>query len=445
MLGDESSMQSQVSEISPVLVEVKVEVPWDRVQKDLQSTYTKLARTARVRGFRPGKVPLNVVKQLFKKQVQAEVAGSLIEQGLMSAVEQHDIAIVAQPELSDAAEIKDGSPFEFRARIEVRPQIERVVFEGLEVFRDLDEVTDAQVDERIAQLREQNADVQEPDPMRPAQKGDQLVIDYEVTVDGEPKPDMAASARPVELGSGRLLEQFEAGLLGTQPGESKDITVTFSDDASAEELRGKTAVFKVQVKELREKVLPELDDEFAKDVGDYEGLDALRVQLRKDLEEEAKRRSESSIKDQIVSALVEKNEVPVPPSLVQQQKQQMTRELITLMQITGQQPGALGELLSGMEQRAERRVKAGILLGALARQEKIEVSEADVEAKLAEIAESSGKHIAKVRVDYQGERRESLEGQLLESKLMAMLMERVNLKDGHPPATEPSTEGSEQG
>jgi trigger factor len=434
-------MQSQVSEISPVLVEVKVEVPWDRVQKDLNSTYSKLARTARVRGFRPGKVPLNVVKQLFKKQVQAEVAGSLIEQGLMSAVEEHDIAIVAQPEINDAAEITDGSPFEFRARIEVRPTVERVDVDGLEVFRDLDDVTDEQVDERIADLREQNADLQEPDPMRPAQKGDQLTIDYEVSVDGEPKPDMTATARPVELGSGRLLEAFEDGLLGTQPGDAKDITVAFPDDASAEELRGKNAIFSVQVKELREKILPDLDDEFAKDVGEYENLEALRAQLRKDLVAEAEKRSESSIRDQIINALVDKNDVPVPPTLVQQQKQQMTRELITLMQITGQQPGAIGELLAGMDARAERRVKAGLLLGALARQEKIEVGEADVEAKLAEIAESSGKHIAKVRVDYQGERRDSLEGQLLESKLMAMLKDRMTVKDGHPPKTDAEEQG----
>jgi trigger factor len=429
-------MQSQVSEISPVLVEVKVEVPWDRVQKDLHTTYSKLARTARVRGFRPGKVPLNVVKQLFKKQVQAEVAGSLIEQGLMSAVEEHSIAIVAQPEVSDTAEITDGTPFAFSARIEVRPQIERVAFDGIEIYRDLDEVTDEAVRERVEQLREQNADVQEPEPMRPAQKGDQLVIDYEVTIDGEPKPDMSATARPVELGSGRLLEPFEAGLLGTQPGDTKEIPVTFPDDAATEELRGKEAVFKVTVKELREKILPELDDEFAKDVGDYESLAQLEAKLREDLTSEAERRSETSIRDQIVSALVEKNDVPVPPSMVKQQQQQMTRELITLMQITGQQPGAIGELLAGMEPRAERRVKAGILLGALARQEKIEVGDADVEAKLAEIAESSGKHIAKVRVDYQGERRENLEGQLLEEKLMAMLKERVLLKDGRPPSTE---------
>jgi trigger factor len=429
-------MQSQVSEISPVLVEVKVEVPWDRVSKDLESSFSKLARSAHVKGFRPGKVPLHVVKQLFKRQVHAEVAGSLVEQGLMTAVQKHEIAIVAQPQVNEAPEIKAGTPFEFKARIEVRPTIDKVALDGIEIFRDFKPVTDEQVMERIESLREQNADIQEPDPMRPAKKGDQLTIDYEVTVDGEKKPDMAATARTVDLGSGRLLEAFEAGLLGTSPGDSKQIPVEFPEDASSEELRGKTVVFDVAVKELRERVLPDIDDEFAKDVGDYEGLAQLKDTLRKELEEEAERRSETSIRDQIVDAVVEKNDTPVPPSLVQQQQQQMMREVITLMQITGQQPGQMGDFIKGMEQRAERRVKAGILLGAVARQENIEVAEADIEAKLAEIAASSGKHIAKVRVEYQGERRESLESQLLEGKLMAMLKERVTIKEGHPPEKE---------
>lgn len=426
-------MQSQVSEISPVLVEVKVEVPWDRVSKDLESSFSKLARTAHVKGFRPGKVPLQVVKKLFKRQVQAEVAGALIEQGLISAVQKHEIAIVSQPQVDEAPEIKDGTPFEFKARIEVRPNIEKVAIDGIEIFRDYRPVTDEQVNERIERLREQNADIQEPDPMRPAKKGDQLTIDYEVSIDGEKKPELSATGRPVELGSGRLLEAFEAGLLGTKPDDTKEIPVEFPADASNEELRGKTAVFHVVVKELRERILPEIDDEFAKDVGDYEGLAQLKETLRKELEAEAERRSEASIRDQIVNAVVEKNDVPVPPSLVQQQTQQMMREMITLMQITGQQPGQMGDFLKGMEQRAERRVKAGILLGAVARQEKIEVGAADVDAKLAEIAESSGKHIAKVRAEYQGEKRESLESQLLEGKLMAMLKERVTIKEGHPP------------
>ncbi len=426
-------MQSQVSEISPVLVEVKVEVPWDRVEKDLKSSFDKLARTAHVKGFRPGKAPLHVVKQLFRRQVHAEVAGTLIEQGLMSAVQKHEIQIVAQPQVREAPEIKDGTPFEFKAQIEVRPTIEKVVLDGIEVFRDYRPVTDELVDERIEKLREQNADLVEPEPMRPAQKGDQLTIDYEVSVAGEKKPEMAATGRTVDLGSGRLLEAFEAGLLGTKPDDTKDITVEFPEDASNEELRGKTVVFHVSVKELRERVLPDVDDEFAKDVGDYESLAKLKETISKELADEAERRSESSVRDQIVDAVVAKNDIPVPPSLVQQQQQQMMREIITLMQITGQQPGQMGEFLKDMEKRAERRVKAGILLGALARQEKIEVGEADVEAKLAEIAQSSGKHIAKVRVEYQGERRESLESQLLETKLMAMLKERVTIKDGHPP------------
>lgn len=426
-------MQSQVSEISPVLVEVKVEVPWDQVSKDLESRFGKLARTAHVKGFRPGRVPVPVVRKLFKRQVQAEVAGSLIEQGLISAVQKHEIAMVSQPQVDEVPDIQQGAPFEFKARIEVHPKIEKVSIEGIEVFRDYRPVTDEQVMERIEQLREQNADLQEPEPMRPAQKGDQLTIDYEVSIEGEKKPDLGSTGHSVDLGSGLLLEGFEAGLMGTTPGEAKDVTVQFPDDSGPEELRGRAGVFHVVVKELRERLLPEIDDEFAKDVGDYEGLEQLKETLRKELEAEAERRAETSVREQMVNAVVEKNDIPVPPSLLQQQQQQLVREVLTLMQMTGQQPGSMGDFLKGLEHRAERRVKAGILLGALARQENIEVTPADIDAKLAELADSSGKHIAKIRADFQGERRESLESQLLEGKLMAMLKERVTIKEGNPP------------
>ncbi len=424
-------MESQVSEISPVKVEVSVEIPWDDVKKDLDATYKQLGKSARVRGFRPGKVPRNVLRQVYGRQVNGEVVAQLVEKGLLHAVESHDLQIVAQPEMTDQPEIEKGKPLTFKATVEIRPNLESVNMEGLEVSRTKVDISDEAVNEEVERLRRENADVQVPEPMRPSKAGDELMIDYSVSVDGEQKPDMSAEGRPVELGADQLIEEFEKGLLGLQPGDETTIDITFPEDHGDETLRGKTATFAITVKELREKLLPELDDEFAKDCGDYATLLELRLKIRERLEKQAEQRAESEIREKVIDKLVEINDVPAPPSMVKQEEQRMLYELVQLMQMTGGAGPDLGDdFQKNMAERAEKKVKAAILLGAVARTEKIEVSDADVDAKLGEIAEQTGKHIAKVRVEYQGERRDALQNQLMEDKLIEYLLSKAKIVEG---------------
>ncbi len=436
-------MESSVNEISSVLVEVKVEVPWDVVQKDLESNFKKLTRTARIKGFRPGKAPAKIIRKLYSKQVKAEVAGALIEKGLLNAVEKHELHVVAQPEVEEPT-ITDGEAMTFTAKIEVRPKVSSVDFKGLELYRSSTEIEESAIDEEVERLREMNAEIQVPDPMRPAKAGDQLLFSYEVSIDGEAKPEMASENRPAELGTGNLLPEFEEGLLGLSPGEEKEIEVEFGDDNPNEELKGKKAVFQIKLAELKEKLLPDLDDEFAKDCGEYETLTELRAKTRENLEQTATQRAEMEMKDQVVDRLVDKNEIEVPPSMVKEQQQQMFYEFAQFMQMSGGGGGLSPDMFEGMEDRARRRVRAGILLGALARQEKVEVNDDDVDAKLGAIAEETGKNVAKVKVEYKGEKREQLESQLLEQKLMDILLEAATIKDGPAPDAEKQEEKEDE-
>jgi len=426
-------MQSEIREISPVLVEVTVEVPWDRIQKDLNDTYREIGRTARVKGFRPGKVPRNVLKQVYGRQAAAQVTGTLVEQGLMQAVQEHELHIVAQTEMDEAPELQQGKPLTFKAKVEVRPKIDSVAIDGIEAWQQAIDVPDEDVDAEVESLRNQHAEIQAPDPMRPAREGDLITIDYTVTVDGEAKDELGAEGRQVEISDEHLLPALKEGLLGMQPEDEKTIEVAFEEDHPNPDLQGKTAQFKIKAKQLHEKLLPELDDEFAKDCGDYETLLELRLKIREGLEDGAKRRNEAQLKDQLIDSLIERNDIPVPPSMVQQQQQMMMYELAQFMQMAGQQGAPGADFFSGIEKRAERRVQAGILLGSLARQEGIEVTEADIDAKLQEIAEKSGKHIAKVRADFQERQREQLESQLLEEKVMALLAARAKINEGKKP------------
>lgn len=425
-------MQVEVREISPVLVEVKVQVPWERVHRALEERFARLSKTARVKGFRPGKVPLAMVKKLFRAQVEGEATGTLLEEGLGKAVDEHQIHLAAQPEVDPPA-IAQGEDYTFVAKCEVRPKIDAVVLDGIVVYRDRDAVSDKEVDEEIERLRNQHSDVQVPEPMRAAKESDVLTVDYSVAIDGEAKPELDASDRTVELGSSRLLPEFEKALLGAQPGESRDASVTYADDYGNVELRGKTATFKITVKDLKEKLLPAVDDEFAKDCGDYESLADLRTKLRANLDEAADRRSDASMKDQLIEAIVEKNAIEVPPSLVKQQRQALAYEMFQISQMLGAPPPA--DAFADLDHRAERRVRAGLVLSAIAKLQNLEVSEADFTAKLEELSKQSSKHIAKLRAEYTGEQRERLESQILEGKILDFVRSKVTVQDGKRPET----------
>ncbi|MGF1465763.1 MAG: trigger factor [Sandaracinaceae bacterium] len=422
-------MPSEVREIDPVHVELTVEVPWDRVKKGLDVEFGQLQRSARVKGFRPGRVPRNVVRRLFGRQVRGEVAAQLVEEGLLAAVQEHELRIVASPEVDALPAITDGEAMRFVARLEVRPKVAVLDLDGLEVTRTAVAVTDEDVDREIAQLQERHAEIRAPEPMRPAREGDVLTIAYEVEVDGEAQPEMAADEREVTLGEGRLLPEFEQGLLGTEPEGRVEIRMTYPDDTAKEELRGKTALFQVQVLDLREKVLPEPDDSFAQDVSEHDTLAALRAELRSNLEDAMTSRGERDLRDQVIDRLVDKNPIPVPPSLVAQQQQALRQEFEMFQRFTGQAEGIDGEAEAMLKERAERKVRAALLMGEIARREDLAVTDEHVEAKLQEIARDTGKHIAKVRVEYAGERRESLENRLLEDRLLGHLLARATIRE----------------
>ena len=436
-------MQSSVDQISPVLVEIKVEVPWTKVNENLEGAYRTLQRTARVRGFRQGKVPRNVVKNLMGKSVQREVTQRLVEEALAEAVTKHSLEPVAMSAMDAPPDLTEGQAFSFSAKLEVKPKIERVEMNALAVHRNLVAVADADVDKEIERLREQNAELVAPDPPRPAGEGDVLALKIEVSVDGTPRPDLASEDSRAELGSGRLLPELEAGLTGASRDDEREISLTFPEDYGHDELRGKPAVFKVRVKELFAKVLPDIDDDLARDL-DHESLAAMRATLRKQLESEATRKADAEMREALVDKLIDANPVPVPPTLLRQQEQSMMQELFRLQQMLGRPLPMDDSMQHEMQDRAERRIRAGLLFGALAEQEKIDVSAEDVDKRLAEIAEQTGKHVAKVRAEYQGERRESLQSQILQNKLLEYLVSRATITDGPAPeanAEAPAQEG----
>ena len=420
-------MQSQVDEISPVLVAVKVEVPWEQVEKDLDQAYRKVQKTARIRGFRPGKVPRNVVKNLMGPSVRSEVANQLVQQGLSSAVDQHSLDLVAVPEV-EPDEMVDGSPFKFTAKVEIRPKISAIDTEALAVERTRVRVGDAAVDAELQRLREQNGELVTPEPTRPCQKDDLVTLSVQVSVDGTVREDLGTADNKAQLGQGQLLPELEEGLLGMEIGQEKSIQVTLPAEGGQPELRGKTLDLQVTLKEIQEKQLPQLDDEFAKDL-EYESLTDMRDKVRAQLDEAADQKADAQLRDAVVQKLIDNNPVPVPPSMVSRQAQGMIQEMMQFQRYLGQPFQLNDETQQEMMAEAERKVRGGLLFGEIARSQNLAVVPEEIEKEFESIAERTGQHIAKVRAEHQGQRRQHLESRLLENKLLEYLLSKATITE----------------
>jgi trigger factor len=411
-------MQITVEKLSPVLVEFRVEVPAAQVTSEVEQAYVNLQRTARIRGFRPGKAPRNVLTHVYGGRVAAEVAQRLADTTLNRALVERQVQPLSQPDVV-LSQLKADLPFSFKARFEVRPEIESVQWEGLEVKRTAVKVTDALLDADLQRLRREHATLQAPEPARAAQKGDLVSIGFVLSIEGSARD--AEQEIETELGSGQIFSELEEGLEGMSVGESKDVAMTFPERHQNAELRGKAVSFHVTIKGIKERKLPELDDAFAKDLN-HADLAALKADCTARLEKELKQRSSDAVAEQLVVELCKKNPVPVPPSLVQQQALLTERELTQSARRMGQRLELNEEIRLRVRADAEVKVRAGLLMAEIAKAKQVIITDEDIERGYVELAEQSGKNVAKVKAEYRDpKRREMLVGMILEDKILDML------------------------
>ncbi len=420
-------MESSVQELGPTLVELSVTVPVEDVTKHLETSFRELTRHAKVKGFRPGKVPASVVRKLYGRKVKDDVAMKLVDANLARACKEHELKLVAQPQVEVQA-VKEGEAFAFKAKVEVRPAIDKVDTTQLKVTRKLVAVTDKDVQREVDRLRRENADMQTPDPIRPAKDNDQLTLAYTVHVDGEEQAELGSEDRLVVLGAGTLIEDVEQALTGMSPGEKKTISVDFDEDGPPN-LKGKTAEFHLEVKALQELLLAEEDDEFARDVGEFQTLLELRLDIRTKLEKLRKDQAEAEVKEAVIDRLVETNEIPLPDSMISEEIGRSIQQWMMFQRMQGGASELTEEIQADLDKRAKRKVQAALLLGKIAEDQNLGVDEAAIEAKFQKIAEETGKHVAKVRVEFQGERMEHLRSEIMEERLMEYLMEQATITE----------------
>lgn len=423
-------MQVTLQRLSPVLVEFDVQVAADRVKTELDKAYSQVARSAKVPGFRPGKAPRKVLSHYYGARIRADVVQKLVDETFPKAVSDHQLQPVTRPAIETQKLVEDGD-FSYKARVEVLPQIEAVEYEGLNAKRPKHAVEDAEIDKEIDEIRKSHATLEAPKAARPATKGDVVSIDFVVSVNDEAIDDLTASDLSLELGAGQLLPEIDAGLTDKSLGEKVKVSVEMPAQHPHAKLRGKTAVFDVTLKDLKERVLPQVDDEFAKDVGDFESLDALKTDIRERLAKRAKEAADNQLAERLVLELVNKNPVPVPPSLVEQQMRITEQEILARARSYGQQASAVGdELRTQIQQDSEVKVRAGLLMAEIAKKEAIQIGNNEIEEGLNELAEQTGKNVAKLRAEYRDQKkREMLIGMLLENKVLDIIEAKAKIED----------------
>ena len=424
-------MQVTVQRLSPVVVEFNIQIESDRVKSEVEKAYTAVAKNAKVRGFRPGKAPRKVLSHVYGPRIARDVADLLVEETYPQAVNEQKVQPVGNPAIERKA-FSEDQPFSYVARVEVLPAIESVKYEGLTAKRPKVEVTAEQVKAEIDRLRESQATLEDPKAARPAQKDDVGTIDFEVEVDGEKIADAGANDFQVWLGKGQLLPPLEDELLGLSIGESKPINVPMPAGHPHKKLKGKTATFKVTLKALKERVLPNADDEFAKDLGKFETLADLEKDLREKLEKQANEAAENALAEQLVVDLVKANPIPVPPSLVERQMRLTEQEILQRARQQGNQATGLGdELREKVRADSEMKVAAGLLMAEVAKKEALQIDDAAIEAGLKELAEQTGKNVAKLRVEYrEPSKREMLIGMILENKVLDIIQAKAKIEEG---------------
>ena len=404
-----------------------VDLPAERVTAAMDKRLKDLARHVRLDGFRPGKVPMRTIKQRFGEQVRHETYNALIQETLYEAASQEQLMPAGEPQI-ELRDVAEEGGLGYTATFEIMPEVKVADLSGQSLNRPVAEVGESDIDEMIDKLRSQRTiwnDVE-----RGAKDGDTVHMDFKGMIDGEVFEGGSAENAPLVLGSGSMIEGFEAGLLGVNAGETRTLEVKFPDDYRAEKLAGNDAVFDVKVLRVAEPQLPEIDEDFVKAFGVKEGsVEALRADVAKNMRQELKQKLRSVTKERVMDVLIAANPMDIPKALVNQEAERMKQQMVQDMQQRGQSSGV--DLPASLfEEPARRRVHLGLLVAEIIAQNKLQAEEDKLREVIAEFAESYEDPQEVIDYYMQDQNaRKSIENLVLENEVVDWALGQVEVND----------------
>lgn len=386
------------------MVKLVIEASAEEFEAGLNAAYNKNKNKISVPGFRKGKAPRKMIEQLYGSQIFFEDAtNEIIPDAYADAAKESGLDIVSQPKVS-IEQLEAGKPFIFAAEVAVRPEVELGEYKGVEVTKADAEVTDADVEEELKKVQDQNSRTVSVED-RAVKDGDMTVIDFEGFIDGEAFDGGKGENYPLTIGSHSFIDTFEEQMIGMNIGEEKELNVTFPEDYHAENLKGKPATFKVTVKEIKEKQLPELDDDFAQDVSDFDTLAEYKDDLKKKIAERKESEAKAKKESEAIEKVVEAAKMDIPQAMIDTQVNRMLEDFAMRLQQQGlsveqyfQYTGMTADkIMEEMKPEAVKRIKNSLVLEAVAKAENIEVSEEEFEAELQKMADMYKMEIEKIK------------------------------------------------
>lgn len=387
-------MSLQVEKLEKNMAKLTIEVAAEELEKAIEEAYRKERNRISVPGFRKGKAPRKLIEQMYGKEVfYEEAANALISQAYEKELENCEESVVSQPRIN-VVQIEAGKPFIFTAEVALKPEVTLGKYKGVKVEAADLEVTKEEIDAEIGKERDNSARTV-PVEGRPVQDGDMTVIDFEGFVDGAAFEGGKGTDYPLTIGSGAFIPGFEEALIGAEIGKETDVNVTFPEDYQAAELAGKAAVFKCTVKEIKEKELPALDDEFAAEVSEFDTLAEYREDTKKKIGERKAEAAKSAKEEAVIDAIIEDAQMEIPDAMLETQQRQMVEDFAQRLQMQGlsmeqymQFTGATPQMmLEQIKPQALRRIQSRLVLEAVAAAEKMEATEEEFEAEVAKMAE----------------------------------------------------------
>ncbi len=393
-------MQVTINEVGGLTKKLKIVLPKEEVSKELDAGFRRIKNDARIKGFRRGKVPRHILERTYGQKVRAEVAEKLVQATYFDAVEKEKLDVVAHPEIKAPVFEEDGS-FSYEAEVDTRPQFDLQGYKGVEIEKEEITVTDAEIDAEIAKLRKEIAPLRSVED-HAVKESDIAIVDFDGFHEGVKIQQVHGENVNVDVGTGRHGQEFENKLIGMKKGEESSIEVDFTADSPNPLLAGKKVEFKVRVNDIKERVLPEIDDEFAKDVGEeFDSLEALRQHINEKLLAEKEQALEGDISDRIMQKLLEANEFEVPSRLVQYEINEYIKQTEETLRRGGLSLEAAGINRAEAEERyrdtAVKRVRGDFILKKIAEHEDIKVLDEDLNKGFARIAKQYNMTVPEVK------------------------------------------------
>lgn len=431
-------MKVTVEDQSSVKKILHIEIPEDTVTKELDDAYKELKKTAKVKGFRPGKTPRSVLERLYKKDVNADVRSRLIQNAFVEALQDTKLNVVGAPKV-DPPEFTPKSAYQFDAEVEIQPEIGDIDYKNLTLKRTLYKASDEEVQAQLTMLQKNLAKVDKIEEQRAVQNGDFVLIDYEGFKDDKPFEETQKTENfTMKVGDAYINDQFDQALIGMNPDEEKDIEVTFPDDYFNQNLRGESVSFHVLLHEIRKQNLPPIDDEMAKKLGPFDSLDALKKQIFENLLQGYQKRIEQEINEQIFAQLLGQVDFEVPESFIKMELEHIVEDTQRSLQYANKTMEEQGLTREGLSEKyrdtAINQVKRQLILAKLIRQEKLELSDEEYEIALSEMAAAYQQPVEHIKQYYQQnpDRVDIFKHALLEKKAIKLIMDSNRIEEVAP-------------